>query len=111
MCAALIEWNAHKEHRLAGATFELDKSAVTADQLLGGRQAKAGPFGPAGHQRVEDRILQLDGYARTIILDFYRCNHPVAHVADSEVGYGSAAQRDRSLPIQRGRGVSHKIEE
>src|SRR5210317_1426316 len=108
MCASLFERNAHKEHRLAGPAFEFDESTVTTDQLLGGRQAKAGSLRATGHQRVEHRVLQFGWYTGAVIFDFYRCYDSMTHVADSEVGHRAAAQRNRPLSVERSRRVSNK---
>ena len=84
---------------------------MTTDQLLRGRQSKAGAFGSAGDQRIEDRVLQIGGYARSVILNFDRGDDAMSYVADREVRYGAAAQREGAMAIQRRDRITHKVQE
>jgi hypothetical protein len=84
---------------------------MTANQFLRRGQAEAGAFRLARDERIEHRVLQVGGYARSVIFDFYRGDDTMSNVAYREVGNGSASQREGAVAIERSDRIAHEVQE
>jgi hypothetical protein len=67
--ARRIQWYAHDENGSPGPALEFDHAAMPAKHFLRRRQAETGSIGSAGNQRVENRVLQFQWNAGSVILD------------------------------------------
>ena len=80
-----------------GTTLELDQAVVTADQVLRDRKTEPRAVGASGHERIEQRVAQMVGHARTVVFELHARDEPMAARADVDVGQRARAQHDAAL--------------
>jgi len=84
---------------------------MPADQFLRSRQTESMPLDLAGHQRIENGILQGRRDARPVILDFYAGYDRVAIFAYREIHDGPAAQGNHAAALEGRSGILHEVQE
>src|SRR5512139_900683 len=65
----VVERQENGEDGVAGPAVEFDQPVVATDEVLGDREAEPGAALAAGDQRVEDRVLEVRGHSRAVVLD------------------------------------------
>src|SRR5262245_16254433 len=100
-----------REHRAPGSAFELDEPVVAPDQVLRHREAEPRAAGAPGHERIEDRVLELGSDAGSVILDLDAGHDAKAAAADARVGERARAQHDATLLTDRLDCVAAEVEQ
>ena len=80
--AVFFHWYIQAEPGLAGLAFALQQAAVPEHDRLGNREPEATAVGAAGNHRGKNGILQVRGYARTVVFHV-QLQHQAVAIAES----------------------------
>ena len=99
---------------LPGRAVEFDQAAMAADQILRDAESEAGAVGAAGDQRIENRVANLRGHARSVVLELDRGDQAMAVRADADIGGRARAQdqprRSHAAARQRLQGIAAEVQ-
>ena len=84
---------------------------MPGDQLLGNRQPEAGSVGPAGDQRIEEAVAQVDRHARSVILEGDAGDDAMGLGADRHVRQHAGTDVEAPLAADGLHGVAPEVED
>src|SRR5580658_4737454 len=75
-----------------GRAVELDQAAVAAYEVLRDTEPEARACGAARDERIENRVANVRGHARAVVLELNRGHQPMALPTDADVGRDAGPQ-------------------
>src|SRR5690606_4895524 len=87
-----MEWQQDSKDGLAGPAREFDQAVVTTHQVLRHCQTKSSTVCSPRHERIKQRVAQVLGHARAVVLELYAGNQPMTAGADVHIGTRARAQ-------------------